>query len=184
MNRAVFLDRDGTILEEVHYLTKIDDLVFIPQAAKAVREINQLGFKAIVITNQSAVGRGMLDIKDLENIHKVMMGKLKKQGARVDDIFYCPHHPEEQCGCRKPKPGLVLQAAKKHLLDIKTSFMIGDNIIDMELSKAVGCHGILVRTGYGKSTEENYKIPKEWIADNIGKAVSLIRNFVDSPQRN
>lgn len=159
--RAVFLDRDGTINEEVGYLDSLDKLVIIPTAFEAVRVINRLGFRAIVVTNQSGVARGFFDESFLRQLHAHMRGLFLAEGAVIDDFYYCPHHPTDgyapylrQCSCRKPEPGMLLEAAHKWGIDLKSSYMIGDQKKDIELIRRVGGKGILVETGFGREVSE------------------------------
>ena len=137
-NKAVFLDRDGTINKEVDHLTDIKDLSIFPYAAEAIKKFKSMGFLIIIITNQSVVGRGYVSIEQLDEINRELINRLKKQGAIIDDIFYCPHHPDEGCDCRKPLPGLIKKAIDKYDIEIKNSFMIGDNISDIQLAFNVG----------------------------------------------
>lgn len=144
-NRTVFLDRDGTMAKDVHYCSRPEDFELFPTTAKAIRLLNEHGFKVIVITNQSGIARGYFTAETLAEIHQKMQKELAKEGARVDAIYYCPHHPDEGCDCRKPKPKLVLQAAKDFDIDLKRSFVVGDLQMDIDLGKAVGCTAILIR---------------------------------------
>lgn len=144
-NRAVFLDRDGTMAPDVHYCSRPEDFELFPNTAKAVRLLNEHGFKVIVITNQSGVARGYFTEKTLAEIHEKMKRELAKEGAWVDAIYYCPHHPDDNCDCRKPKPRLILQAAKDLDIDLQRSFVVGDLQMDIALGKAVGCPAILIR---------------------------------------
>lgn len=152
---AVFLDRDGTINQYVDFLKRPEDFQLIDGAAEAIRRINQSGYLAIVVTNQPVIARGDVTWEQLEEIHKKMETLLGQEGAYLDDIFICPHHPDSgfvgevpaykiQCNCRKPKPGLLLQAAEKYNIDLSRSWMIGDSQSDVEAGKAVGCKTILV----------------------------------------
>jgi len=144
LNRAVFLDRDGTIAPDVHYCRRPEDFMLFPSATRAIKMLNERGFKVIVVTNQSAVARGYTTEEMLSKIHQKMEKELEKEGARVDGIYYCPHHPDDNCDCRKPKPKLVLQAAKDFNIDLKKSFVVGDLWMDIALGKSVGCRTILV----------------------------------------
>ncbi len=137
-NRAVFIDRDGTMAKDVPYCRRPEDFELFPNTAKAIRMLNQHGFKVIVITNQSGIGRGYFTEDTLGKIHQKMKDELAKQGAYVDDIYYCPHHPDDGCDCRKPGTKLPLQAARKHQLDLKNSFMVGD----MEMDIGMGIESI------------------------------------------
>jgi D,D-heptose 1,7-bisphosphate phosphatase len=154
---AVFLDRDGTINEEVGYLDRIEKLRLIPGAAEAIRLINASGMKAIVVTNQSGVARGILAESFVAEIHARLREMLRAEGAFLDGVYYCPHHPTEgrgdylrTCDCRKPAPGLLLRAAEELQLDLARSYMVGDTLKDIEAGTRAGAKGILIRTGYGK----------------------------------
>jgi D-glycero-D-manno-heptose 1,7-bisphosphate phosphatase len=153
---AVFLDRDGTINEEVGYLDRLDKLHLIPGAAEAIRLINQSGMKAVVVTNQSGVARGMFDEAFVDEVHRQLRKMLREEGASLDGFYFCPHHPLEGrgsylrvCDCRKPAPGLLLRAADELCLDPERSYMIGDTLKDIEAASRIGARGVLVRTGYG-----------------------------------
>ncbi len=143
-NRAVFLDRDGTMAPDVHYCRRPEDFELFPYTTKAVGLLNELGFKVIVITNQSGIARGYFTEETLADIHQKMERELAKEGAFVDAIYYCPHHPDDNCDCRKPKPKLILQAAKDFNIDLKHSFVVGDLQMDIDLGKTAGCKAILV----------------------------------------
>jgi D,D-heptose 1,7-bisphosphate phosphatase len=153
--RAVFLDRDGTINVPRGFISKPEDLELIPGVAEAVRSLNATGWLVIVITNQSVIARGEASLEDLRRIHDKMETDLGKVGAFVDDIFFCPHHPDRgfpgerpeykiECRCRKPKPGLLLQAAKTYNIDLSQSYMVGDELKDVEAAVAAGCQPILL----------------------------------------
>ena len=146
MNRAVFLDRDGTIAKDVHYCRRPEDFILFANAAGVIKLLNNSGFKVIIITNQSGIAKGYLSEETLGEIHKKMKEELADEGAHIDGIYYCPHHPDDNCGCRKPRPSLILQAAGDFDIDLKHSFMVGDRQKDIELGKAVGCRTILVGT--------------------------------------
>lgn len=157
MERAVFVDRDGVISEEVGYLGDRDHLRLIPHAAEAVKLVNQSGLKIIAITNQSGVARGYFSEEMLGDIHRKMEMLLSDQGAFLDGIYYCPHHPEGtveayrmECDCRKPAAGLLIQAAKEHAIDVSSSYLVGDKHTDIECAHRAGARGILVLTGYGR----------------------------------
>jgi D-glycero-D-manno-heptose 1,7-bisphosphate phosphatase len=158
---AVFLDRDGTIVEDVDYLTQPSQLRLIPGAATAIGRLNARARPVIVVTNQSAVARGLLTESGLDAVHASLRELLAAQGAHVDAIYYCPHHPEaadaayrRDCDCRKPAAGMLLQAARDHGLDLAASVMIGDSLRDLKAGAAAGCKSlILVRTGHGRGEE-------------------------------
>ena len=153
--RAIFLDRDGTINKEVGFLTDINKMELISGVGKAIKKINASGFLAIVITNQPVIARGELDFPELQEINNKMETLLGKEGAYLDAIYYCPHHTDSGfvgeriaykclCGCRKPKPGMLLQAAKDFNIDLSQSYMIGDSWRDIEAGQNAGCKSILV----------------------------------------
>jgi len=182
---AVFLDRDGTISEEVSYISDPDMLRLIPKAAEAVRLINESGLLAVVVTNQSGIARGYLTESILADVHKKMHLLLKAGGAGVDGIYYCPHHPKvglpeyvKDCECRKPGTGLIEAAAKDLKIDVRGSYVIGDKIIDIELAHKAGARGILVMTGYGreemKALGNDRKVWPDHIADDLYDAVKWI----------
>ena len=180
-NRAVFIDRDGTMAKDVPYCRRPEDFELFPNTAKAIRMLNQHGFKVIVITNQSGIGRGYFTEDTLGKIHQKMKDELAKQGAYVDDIYYCPHHPDDGCDCRKPGTKLPLQAARKHQLDLKNSFMVGDMEMDIGMGKAIGCKTIMV----GDSAAYNGVKPDVATSDILGAAeVILNRMTVQNKHKN
>lgn len=155
-NRAVFLDRDGTINVEVGYLDSLDKLVIYPGTPAAVKTINKSGMKAVVITNQAGVAKGYFGEELVLEIHDRISKILEKEGAFIDRFYYCPHHPTEgkgvylkTCSCRKPAAGMLFQAAGELNIDLTGSYLIGDTLRDMETAAKAGVKGILVRTGYG-----------------------------------
>lgn len=155
--KAIFMDRDGTVSDEVGYVNHIDRYRLLPRSAEAIRRINAAGFLSFVITNQSGVARGLFDEALILKVHETLGRWLNEAGARLDGIYYCPHHPKEgeppwrlACDCRKPKPGLLLRAAREHDVDLASSYMIGDTVLDIEAARNVGATGVLVLTGYGK----------------------------------
>ncbi len=187
-NTAVFLDRDGTINEEVGYLDSLDKLKIIPCAYEAIRLINESGMKAVVISNQAGVARGLFTEDLVKIINEHLQTALRQKGAYINNFYYCPHHPTEGlepyrqvCECRKPAPGMLLQAAQDLNIDLTKSYLVGDRFNDMEAAKIVGVKGILVKTGFGqgllqddgpdKATPRN--IP-DFIATDILEAVKWI----------
>lgn len=143
-NRAVFLDRDGTMAEDVSYCRRPEDFELFPNTAKAIKLLKEYGFKVIVVTNQSGIARGYFTEETLAKIHEKMKGELAKEGAWVDAIYYCPHHPDDNCECRKPRPGMVLQAVKDFGIDLEHSFVIGDLQMDIDMGITIGCKTILI----------------------------------------
>ena len=153
---AVFLDRDGTINEEVGYLDRLEKLRLVPGAAEAIRLINRSGMKAVVVTNQSGVARGFFTEAFVDEVHSHLREMLQEEGASLDGFYFCPHHPTEgrgrylrSCNCRKPSPGLLLRAIEELSLEPERSYMVGDTLKDIEAASRIGARGILVRTGYG-----------------------------------
>jgi D-glycero-D-manno-heptose 1,7-bisphosphate phosphatase len=156
---AVFLDRDGTINEEIGYMDRLEKLRLIPGAAEAIRLINASGMKTVVVTNQSGVARGIFTESFVAEIHARLGEMLRAEGASLDGIYFCPHHPTEGrgdylrgCECRKPAPGLLLRAAAELHLDPARSYMVGDTLKDIEAGASVGARGVLVRTRYGEES--------------------------------
>ncbi|MEI7639215.1 MAG: HAD family hydrolase [Syntrophus sp. (in: bacteria)] len=177
---AVFLDRDGTINEEVGYLDSLEKLCVFPEAFEAVRLINQAGMKTVVITNQSGIGRGFFDEDFVGRVHEEMRSLFLKEGAVIDGFYYCPHHPTEgigpyrqTCSCRKPESGLLLKAAEDLLIDLGKSYMIGDMPKDVEAGQSAEAKGILVQTGYGKVADMGSTHP-DYIVKDILEAVKWI----------
>ncbi len=168
VKKAIFIDRDGTLIQEVSYLRMLEDLKFTPRAAEALRIFQNLGYLNIVITNQSAVARGLISPKSVNKIHQKLKAMAKDEDAVIDDVFYCPHFPAGrvapyniECECRKPKSGMLGQAASKHRIDLQQSILIGDKTVDLELGKNAGLRTVLVLTGYGSQTKEAWKEPVE-----------------------
>jgi len=179
--RAVFLDRDGTIGEELGYVNHIDRFQIFPFAAEAIRQLNQAEIPVVVVTNQSGVARNIFPESLVHEVHKKMVKELAAGGAWIDAIYFCPHKSEDACECRKPNPGLLKQAAREHALDLAASWVVGDRYADLEMGHAAGARGILVMTGYGRGEYELHRSswPKqpEALAENLGDAVRhILRN--------
>ena len=180
VRKAVFLDRDGTINKEVDNLRRLKDLRILPGAARAIKKINKLGFLAVVITNQPVVSRGWLTEPELDRIHAVLIRRLGRKGAKLDAIYYCPHHKDAQirkyrvlCACRKPNIGLILKAAKKFKIDLKKSFMVGDSTRDILAGKKAKMRTILVKTGYA-GKDGKYNVKPDFVAKNLMQAAKII----------
>jgi len=182
-NVGVFLDRDGTINEEVDFLRTPDELRLIDGAADAIRRLNARGVVTCVISNQSGVARGYLTESDLHVIHERLRSDLKEGGASLDRIYYCPHYPDGMppyntiCDCRKPKPGMILQGIQEFSLDPARSFVVGDRTVDILAGRAAGASAILVLTGYGKESLRECTsggIIIDYVAETIGDAVTFI----------
>ena len=176
--RAVFLDRDGTLCEEMGYLNHISRLHIFPFAAEAIRRLNDAGWPVIVVSNQSGVSRKIFPETLVEQVHQRIAAELAAQGARVDAFYYCPHQKADRCACRKPMPGLIVRAAMDHGLEPEGSWMVGDRHADLELGHAVGARTILVLTGYGRGDYEwhhaEWPRQPERVADDLRGAVDII----------
>lgn len=180
-NRAVFLDRDGTINIEKDYLHRIEEFEFIPRAPEAIRLLKDAGFLVIVVSNQSGVGRGYFDEQAVKDLHHHIQSELACYGTSIDAFYFCPHHPEKglgsykvTCGCRKGSPGMFLQAAREHDIDLQRSFMVGDKLADIEAGERAGCKSILVLTGYGELTALNPEIASVEKCQDLNCAVHFI----------
>ncbi len=182
---AVFLDRDGTINEQMGYINHISRFVLLPGVGQAIRRLNEMRVAVVVASNQSGLARGYFPESLVEAVHEQMKRQLAAEGAHVDGIYICPHHPEARvaryrldCPCRKPKTGLLEQAARDLGLDLPRSFMVGDRWSDLHCGAAVRARTVLVRTGYGRG-EELYIGPQErlrpdYVAEDLGAAVDWI----------
>lgn len=176
LNKAIFLDRDGTINVEKNYLIDPEDLVLLPGVGEALRRCREAGYLLIVVTNQSGVARGYFTAREVEDLHAHLQRKLLPYGIQIDAFYLCPHHPEHgdgPCDCRKGEPGMLLQAAREHHIDLAASWMIGDKRSDVEAGINAGCRSILVRTGYGAQEGEGLP-PGTLIAESLAVAAELI----------
>jgi D-glycero-D-manno-heptose 1,7-bisphosphate phosphatase len=180
---AVFLDRDGTLIEEVGYLDRPDRVVLFPWSIDAIRTLNRAGIRVIMASNQSGIARGFFSVARLEEIHQHLAGLLAAGGARLDAYYYCPHHPDgriaafaHRCECRKPGGALVERAVHEFGIDPQRSFAVGDRWVDVALARAVGARGVLVRTGYGalEETRPPEGLAADAVVDNLIEAVSWI----------
>ena len=173
-----FVDRDGTILAPHHHLTDPAQVHLLPGAAGALRDLRALGLGIIVVTNQSVVGRGLVDEAGLARIHERMIALLADEGVVIDDIYHCPHKPEDGCACRKPATLLIERAAAQWQGDPQRSFVIGDNIADIQLGQNVGATTVLVRTGYGAEVVADGKTHPDHVVDDLRAAVPVIRRLL------
>jgi D-glycero-D-manno-heptose 1,7-bisphosphate phosphatase len=183
MKTAVFLDRDGTLVEEDGYVDRVERLVFFSYSVDAVRLLNRSGHTVVVVTNQAGVARGIFKESFVAEAHRHITERLAAGGARIDAFYYCPHHAEgtvnpygQVCECRKPRPGMLTRAASELGLTLERSYVVGDRWQDLEAGQSVGAQGILVRTGYGRSEEASPKdgIRPAAVVDNLIAAVSWI----------
>jgi D-glycero-D-manno-heptose 1,7-bisphosphate phosphatase len=182
---AVFLDRDGVVIEDPHYLHTPDQVRLLPGSAEAIAALNQAGWLVVITTNQSGVGRGLFPIEAVQVVHDHLAGLLRGYDAKIDGVYFCPHHLSAvlgeyrcDCDCRKPKPGMLLQAARDLGIDLALSWMIGDKLSDLEAGSAAGCRTVLVRTGYGSSVKaaelDRESLRLELIAANLSDAVKKL----------
>ena len=175
---AVFLDRDGTICEEVGYLNHISRLMIYPWAAESIRRLNDAGLPVIVVTNQSGVSRGMFPESLVADVHRQMAQELGAGRARLDAVYYCTHRREDNCECRKPLPGLLQRAAAEHGIDLARSFVVGDRYLDVALAHAAGGRGVMVMSGYGRGEYEfhHHTWPQQpdYVAEDLQAAVDII----------
>jgi D-glycero-D-manno-heptose 1,7-bisphosphate phosphatase len=178
LERAIFMDRDGTLLDEIGYMYHSGLYRALPWTTGAVRRINESGMRAVLITNQSGIGRGYFPESTVHEVHRILHRDLAEEGAHLDAIYFCPHRPDENCGCRKPRPGMLLQASLEMKIDLSRSFMIGDRYSDIKAGAAAGAKSILVCTGDGRKEIEQYgsisDIQPDYIAENLLHAVEAI----------
>lgn len=153
----IILDRDGVINHDsIDYIKSPEEWLPISGSLDAIAQLNRCGFRVLVVTNQSGVGRGYYDLDTLDSIHEKLMHELAEVGGYIEEIFFCPHHPDENCFCRKPKPGLLTKIAEKYPLQLSETFFIGDSISDIRAAQSAGCLPILVLTGNGEMTLQRH----------------------------
>jgi D-glycero-D-manno-heptose 1,7-bisphosphate phosphatase len=150
--KAVFLDRDGTIIEDAHYVRDPKDVVLVPQAVDGLKLLREKGYRLFVVSNQSGVGRGIISDEQFTAVHQKVCELLKAEGIEIDEYGYCFHRPEDECQCRKPQTGLIPKAFSGEKIDSELSFVVGDKDCDVELGEAAGMTGVLVLTGKGQET--------------------------------
>lgn len=172
--RFAILDRDGTVIRERNYLSNPDEVEIYPTALEGIKGLQAMAIGVVIVTNQSAVGRGMIDLARLDEIHQRMFDLMSEHDVAVDGIYSCPHHPDDDCSCRKPKPGMVLQAAREHDFDPAKALYFGDKPCDIDLGNRLGGTTFLVRTGYGKEYEHQKGLGANHIVDSIQDALLLI----------
>ena len=171
---CVFLDRDGTIALEVPYCASVEEFRFLPRAADAVAMLNRHGFLVVVVTNQSGIARGLFNEKELQHVHDFMLRALADQGAKIDAVYHCPHHPDDHCACRKPAPGMLVRASRELAIALEDSYLIGDSMSDMEAAQSVGCTGVLV----GMATVVPADVPGVIQKSDVYEAAQWILNEV------
>lgn len=171
-NKAVFIDRDGTIARDVPYCSRPEDFELFPGVSGAIQKLNRSGYKVVVITNQSGIARGYFTEQTLSEIHARMISLLAGQDAQIDAVYYCPHHPDDKCDCRKPQPSMILKAAKDLDIDLSASYMIGDTEMDCEMAVRAGCRGAVKIAASGPTQADHqtatFKEAVEWILTQAG----------------
>lgn len=182
---AIFLDRDGTVAEEVGYINHLSRFRLYPWSAEAIRRINAAGLAAVVVTNQAGAARGYFPEELIVQVNEKMKQMLAAAGAHLDGVYYCPHHPDageppyrQRCGCRKPQPGLLERAVRELNLSLAGSAVIGDRYMEVEMAHRLGLRAALVLTGYGRGELEygrqKWPRPPDWLAENLLEAVDKI----------
>ncbi|MEP6986790.1 MAG: D-glycero-beta-D-manno-heptose 1,7-bisphosphate 7-phosphatase [Chloroflexota bacterium] len=171
---AIFLDRDGVINENNEdHVKSWDEFQFIPHAIRTIRELTETGLPIFVVTNQGAVNRGMMSVDDLNDIHTRMLAAINEGGGKITKVYFCPHTPQEKCNCRKPEPGMLLQAAEEYNIDLSKSFMVGDAWTDMAAGREAGTYNILLLTGRGR-----WNVAPSW--DRLGVDMSAACDVADA----
>jgi D,D-heptose 1,7-bisphosphate phosphatase len=177
---AVFLDRDGTINEDSRYLADPAKVRLLPGVGQALRLLQKGGFHLVVISNQSGIARGLFTEATLAEIHQRLKSLLEAEGVTLSGVYYCPHHPEgsfpyrQACSCRKPQGGLVERAAREHGIDVSQSYVVGDQLVDIELARQAGMPAILVLTGQGRVTLEAGRVSADYVAADLAAAARWI----------
>ena len=176
INPAIFIDRDGTLIEEVDFLSRPEDMRVFGFSAQALQIFKDQGYKIIVITNQSGVGRGYFNADDVQSVHNALAAELPDL---IDAFYFCPHHPEDGCSCRKPSSGMIEQAVKDHGIDVANSWIIGDKKLDVETGFNTRMSTAMVLTGYGELHVKDLDRMPDIVADNILEAAKLIASRDD-----
>jgi D-glycero-D-manno-heptose 1,7-bisphosphate phosphatase len=171
---AIFLDRDGVINENSEeHIKSWAEFQFIPNAIRTIRELTETGLPIFVVTNQAAINRKLMTVDDLNDIHTRMLEAITEGGGRITNVYFCPHTPQEKCNCRKPEPGMLLQAAKEYDIDLSQSFMVGDAWTDMAAGREAGTYNILLLTGRGR-----WNVAPSW--DQLGVDMSAACDVADA----
>jgi D-glycero-D-manno-heptose 1,7-bisphosphate phosphatase len=182
--QAVFLDRDGVICKNrADYVKSWDEFLFLPGAKQGIATLSKLNIPIVVVTNQSAIGRGIMSAEEVAKIHRGMTAEIAAAGGRIDKILFCPHRPDEGCNCRKPEPGMLLQAAQELNIDLQRSFMVGDALTDLMAGQRVGCFNFLVMTGRGlqQVPQAMQALPNGFtVTRNLAEAALQIVNTVNN----
>jgi D-glycero-D-manno-heptose 1,7-bisphosphate phosphatase len=179
--KAVFLDRDGTLIEEVDFLSTVEETRLFPFTVEALKLLSSAGFEFVVVTNQSGIARGYFSGEHVEAIHAKIQSELRRNGLEIASFHYCPHLPDAGCDCRKPNSGMINQALEMKNFDLAESWVIGDKQLDVDLGHNVGARSVLVRTGYGASHESLLVRDADIVAENLLEAA---RKIVDLQVKN
>ena len=178
LRQAAFLDRDGTICEEMGYLNHVSRFRMFPYTASAIRRLNEKGLPVVVVTNQSGVARGIFPESLIHEVHERMTSQLAENGARIEGFYYCPHRAQDGCHCRKPGSRLLERAAQEHGLELSRSFVVGDRYVDVEMGHRVGAKSALVLTGYGRGElqwhHKGWPRQPDFVAEDLSVAVDWI----------
>ena len=178
LDKFIFLDRDGVVNHDsAHYIKSWEEFEFLPGSLDGLAALTRAGYRLILITNQSIIGRGMVPLAVLQDIHHRMQQDVKAAGGRIFDIFYCPHHPDDGCNCRKPAPGMILAAGRRYAIELSSAVMIGDNVKDILCGRNAGCGAtILVRTGSGQHAQKELSARgiHTIVADDLNHAARII----------
>ena len=181
MEKVIFIDRDGVINKDpggwtkYNYVTKWDEFFFIPASIEALKRLKGAGYKVFLVSNQGGISKGYFTQEDLDKLNKRMLKEIEDAGGKIDEVYYCPHHDKDNCECRKPKVGLIEQAARKMHIDFKSTFIIGDSIRDVKAGKRMGMKTILVLSGKTPLTEtHNWDVQPDYIKKDLLEAVELI----------
>lgn len=186
MNKAIFLDRDGVVIEDIHHLHRQDQIRFIDGAGRVIKRFNDLGYLVFIVTNQPVVAYGMVSEEGVKRINDLIVSELEKDGGEITEIYYCSHHPtnakiEEykvECECRKPSPGMLLMASREYGVDMNKSYMVGDRISDVIAGRDAGCKTVLIKTAesYRRISGKDYDLDVEpdFIVNNLNEALEVI----------
>ena len=181
-SKAAFLDRDGTIIEEKDFIGTPDEIEFVPGSIEAIKMLRSLGYKIVVVSNQSCIGRGILTEKMVAEVNQSFLERLKDQNAPADVLYFCPHHPDDNCDCRKPKTGMIERAVRELKLDLRDAVVIGDKLADIQLGKNIGATTVLVLTGYGRKvldelTDSNPDEKPDFVGEDLLEAASWLKDL-------
>jgi len=177
--KTIFLDRDGVINENLNndYVKRWDEFRFLPKAKEAIKILTDADWSIIIISNQAGIGRGIVSAQAVEEINTRMIDEIERCGGKVKAVYYCPHRPDENCECRKPKPGMLLRAAREFGIELSKSYLIGDSITDIQAGAQAGCTTVLVKTGWGKEHLEKrgeWSVNPNYIASDLCEAAELL----------